>query len=234
MIKAILLDCGGVLVAPATGDWVLSPGYEAILGEAFMTAHFEDFRRVRPSFLHLLPDVHRIDTDEEEFSMFIPYYEAVFAAIGAQITREQVTALAKAQVFDDARYILFDDVLPYLELWRTRYKLGIVSDAPPSTRRIMDRVGVTERIDGATYSCEVGVLKPDPAIYQSTLDRLSVATGDAVFVDDMPSKLQGAKDLGIQCVQMRRPMPPLFPISPLWDGHVVHSFAELDQLLPRL
>ena len=232
--KAILLDCGGVLVKPTTGDWALGPGYETILGESFASTHLDAFRTARSGLVSMLPDANVVVTDEEEYAMFIPLYEKLFDAIGISLPREALEQLAWQQVYHDGRYILFDDVLPMLEAWQKTYKLGIVSDAPPSTRRIMDRMGVSQYIGGATYSCNIGVLKPNPAIYQRTLDLLGVSAGEAIFVDDIPGNLHGAQALGIRAIQMRRPMPPLFPQAPAWDGPIVHNFAELDALLPTL
>ena len=37
MIKGILFDCGGVLIHPASGEWLMPAGLEKILG----TEHFE-------------------------------------------------------------------------------------------------------------------------------------------------------------------------------------------------
>lgn len=231
MIRAIFLDCGAVLVAPVTGDWMLPLGFEDVLGEDFMDRHLDSFRQVRTGYVHLLPDANRVDTDEAECQMFIDYYQQVLNAMGTPITREQAEQLARLQAYGNDRYQLFDDVLPSLARWRGKYMLGIISDAPPSTRRIMDRAGVTDAMDRAVYSCELGVLKPHPDIYRYALDQLGVAPEEAVFVDDMPGNLYGAEALGIRGIQMCREMPPRFSPAPRWDGPVVHNLAELDALL---
>lgn len=234
MIKAILLDCGGVLVAPSTGDWMVSPGFEAILGDDFLATRLPAFRKARNAHLNLIPDAHRMDGEAEECEMVAALYRTVFDEMDIALTNEQIERLARLQTYAADRYTLFDDVLPCLAAWHGRYRLGIVSDAPPSTRRIMASLRVLEWIDAATFSCDLGVLKPDPRIYRATLDKLGVAARDAVFVDDIPQKLRGAQAVGIRSVQMRRPMPPRFVRARLWDGPVVRSLAELDQWLAAL
>ena len=229
MIKAIVLDCGGVMVSPATGDWLLTPTFESVLGEDFIEKHLERFRAVRARHFHFLPDTNRIDSDDEEYHLFKKLYHAVFEEMGLPLSDAQIDRIAFIQTYRDDRYCLFDDVLPYLSKWHGKYKLGIVSDAPPSTRRILTKMGVMDYINAATFSCDIGVLKPDPSIYRSTIDRLHVIPADALFADDMPSKLRGAKDLGMRCVQMRRTMPGLFQAAPEWEGDVVHDFSELNQ-----
>lgn len=48
-----------------------------------------------------------------------------------------------------------------------------------------------------TWSCELNTAKPDPAIYQHTLDKLGVAAKEAIFVDDVPANIAAARALGI-------------------------------------
>jgi putative hydrolase of the HAD superfamily len=54
-----------------------------------------------------------------------------------------------------------------------------------------------ERIDDATYT---GVLKPDPKAYLGCLQALGLQAGEAVFVDDQPRNVDGARRLGIPTV----------------------------------
>lgn len=45
--------------------------------------------------------------------------------------------------------------------------------------------------------------KPDPKIYQYTLDRLQTAPQDAVFLDDLGHNLKAAQKLGIRTIKVR-------------------------------
>ncbi|TVU88654.1 HAD family hydrolase [Vreelandella titanicae] len=55
--------------------------------------------------------------------------------------------------------------------------------------------------DGATVSAEVGMLKPDPNIYQSLLKHHNLVAAETVFIDDMLYNVQGAESVGISGVQ---------------------------------
>ena len=58
--------------------------------------------------------------------------------------------------------------------------------------------------DAIIYSFEVGVVKPDPAIYEIALSRLAIADPrEAVFVDDANENVQAALTIGMQAVQFR-------------------------------
>ena len=48
------------------------------------------------------------------------------------------------------------------------------------------------------WSCELGIVKPDPAIYRACLDALGCEPGRALFFDDRRTNVQGARDCGMQ------------------------------------
>jgi epoxide hydrolase-like predicted phosphatase len=54
-----------------------------------------------------------------------------------------------------------------------------------------------ELFDTVVDSHEVGMRKPNPAIYQLTLDRLSVSADRVVFLDDIHSNTVAAAELGM-------------------------------------
>lgn len=54
-----------------------------------------------------------------------------------------------------------------------------------------------EVIVDATYT---GILKPDPRAYQICLDKLELAAGDCVFVDDQDRNIKGAENVGLRTV----------------------------------
>lgn len=52
-----------------------------------------------------------------------------------------------------------------------------------------------------TWSCELGIAKPDPAIYTYTCEKLGVATSEALFIDDKPENIEAARRVGLHAVQ---------------------------------
>lgn len=52
----------------------------------------------------------------------------------------------------------------------------------------------------AVLSYEAGSMKPDPAIFQTAIERAGVPAGDIFFVDDRPENVDGAKAVGIDAV----------------------------------
>ena len=51
-----------------------------------------------------------------------------------------------------------------------------------------------------TWSCELGIGKPDPAIYTHTCERLGVAPGETLFLDDKPENIEAAASVGLNAI----------------------------------
>jgi putative hydrolase of the HAD superfamily len=52
-----------------------------------------------------------------------------------------------------------------------------------------------------TWSCELGIAKPDPAIYVHTCEKLDVLPSEALFLDDKPENIASAEKVGLHAVQ---------------------------------
>jgi putative hydrolase of the HAD superfamily len=81
-----------------------------------------------------------------------------------------------------------------------------------------------EHFDVVVASCEIGIGKPDPAIFDAALDALDVGASEAVMVgNDRERDIEGAAAAGIR---------------PLWIQHGrpesradLHELAELPALV---
>lgn len=56
--------------------------------------------------------------------------------------------------------------------------------------------------EGVLVSCDVGLIKPDRAIYQCLCDTFSLTPEECVFVDDMAENIEAAKAFGLQGMQL--------------------------------
>jgi putative hydrolase of the HAD superfamily len=59
-----------------------------------------------------------------------------------------------------------------------------------------------ELFDTVVDSCEVGLRKPNPAIFLLTVERLGVAPERAVLLDDIESNLAGARAAGLRVIHV--------------------------------
>jgi putative hydrolase of the HAD superfamily len=56
------------------------------------------------------------------------------------------------------------------------------------------------QFDAVVISSQVGLRKPEPAIYRRAADELAVPLGRIVFVDDIATNLQSAHELGMAVI----------------------------------
>lgn len=86
--------------------------------------------------------------------------------------------------------------------WRT----AILSNMPePLLRYMREHLVWLRDFTHLTFSCEVGVVKPDAGIYRHCLQGLGVAPEEALFLDDRAANVEGALRLGIKALQFHTP-----------------------------
>ena len=76
-------------------------------------------------------------------------------------------------------------------------QLGIISDTWPSIEQQLAYIGVSPYLSFCTFSCFVGVFKPDKRIYLDALNKCGIPAEETVFIDDAVCNLDGAAALGI-------------------------------------
>ena len=99
------------------------------------------------------------------------------------------------------------EALPVLKDLKRRNKtVGLVSnfDHPPHVRRILSENGWAAVFDIVVISSEVGVKKPDPAIFALALNQTGISATDAVYVGDTHDDVTGAIAAGIKPVLISR------------------------------
>jgi putative hydrolase of the HAD superfamily len=64
---------------------------------------------------------------------------------------------------------------------------------------------IDELFEVVVDSAFVGVRKPDPAIYELTLERLGIGADECVFVDDLEPNCETARALGMLAVRFESP-----------------------------
>lgn len=237
MVETILLDCGGVLARPQTGIWLFPRNFHRLMDGLLAQVDAKEHVRARVRASELLHRDHLLYTEDVECDQLEEYFRNCYCRfLGLDVPEETLRELARAQVYDNERFVFYDDVLPMLRKWKGKYKLGMVSDTHPSLRRIMRDHGSLQYFDVAALSCDLGVLKPDARMYETALRALGAAPETTIFVDDLEKNLFGAQRLGIRGVKIARDVYTNAPIlaENEWKGAFVRSLEELDGLLGEL
>ncbi|MEU2611879.1 HAD family hydrolase [Micromonospora sp. NPDC007271] len=151
--------------------------------------------------------------------------------LGGAPTEEQVARAAAHRRELAAR--LLDSVAPetlaVLDALRADgHPLGLVSNATAEAAEAWRSSALARRFDVAVFSCEVGVAKPDPAIYRAAAERLGVRPTDCVFVGDgADGELAGAAAVGMTVIRTTEHNDT----APDWDGRELATLDELPALL---
>jgi putative hydrolase of the HAD superfamily len=99
--------------------------------------------------------------------------------------------------------VLDPELVALLERLRPRYKLALLSNAWDSLRPVLagQLAPLDQAFDLIMISAEEGIRKPDPRLFRRLLARLEVAPEEAVFIDDMPANVAGARAVGLHAIQ---------------------------------
>lgn len=87
---------------------------------------------------------------------------------------------------------------------RPRHRVSVLSNADGSLReRMAGELGIAQLFDDIVCSAEVGLAKPEPAIFALAAERLGAAVSCCVFVDDWDRNVEAARALGMRAVLHR-------------------------------
>jgi putative hydrolase of the HAD superfamily len=202
VLAAVLFDWGDTLMQWAPEPDLLEAGHAAgfaaigrepvpALTERFRTAYLSTF--FEPGIIEEIEYPAKVRQLLGEFELAVTDDEL------ERFLEAEHTAWGPARKLATTSHAL-------LEAVRERgLKLGLVSNAfdpPDLLHRDLAELGITERLDVALFSSEVGRRKPDPEIFQRALDALGVGASEALFVGDtLASDIAGAAALGMRTCQ---------------------------------
>jgi epoxide hydrolase-like predicted phosphatase len=185
-IKAIISDFGGVLYIPPDTRWLrrwqflLGLGRDNVISTAVFSPDESEY-------------VRKVFTGE------IPERE-LWRAVGSRWhVSPWLLERVRRSGFSKKRYNR--PMAGFLDGLRPRYKTAILSNAGDQGRQIFDQAyNIQQLVDLVIISAEEHCAKPDERIYALTLERLGVAPGEALFIDDLPVNVEAARRLGIPSV----------------------------------
>ena len=195
--EAIFFDVGYTLDAPASGDWMFTNKFLELAGEKLKQRTATDIQRARNAGLRFLEQDHLIQTVEAEIRNFFDYYSIISEQLDLGLTEEERNQIARDRACNMGNYIPYPGIGEVLDTLSKTHQLGIISDTWPSIEPQLEHIGVSQYLSFCTFSCYVGVFKPDKRIYLDALNKCGVPAEKTVFIDDAVRNLDGAAALGI-------------------------------------
>ena len=126
------------------------------------------------------------------------------AALNAQVPDATVEAFISIFMQEWSRGIIYlDGMSGLLERLASQYRLSILSNThyPLHIYDHLAVMGVLQHFAQVITSVEVGICKPDPAIFHHALQQLGIAPHEALYIGDTyVDDFQGAAAADISCV----------------------------------
>ena len=187
MYRALILDYGGVLTRPLPQSF---HAFETLIGVPSGSCVQLLVDASRTTGGGVIGQVERGEISEDEFDR-----------------RLRALLISAGHVVPDVPLIggLFHQAVPDGALWDVADELrtqqvvtAVLSNSWGRSLYPFEKINAS--FDHVLISEDVGLRKPDPAIYQLMLDRLNLAATACVFVDDLPRNVDAAAELGMTAV----------------------------------
>lgn len=102
--------------------------------------------------------------------------------------------------------VMRDGTIEMLERLGPKYRIALAtSSAKEFALCILKGFGIFDFFEVKLFAEDVKKGKPDPEIYQKTLQRLGLKPSDCVVVEDSVNGINAAKAAGIKCIGIKSP-----------------------------
>ena len=194
MIKNIAFDFGGVIFdldydgAIETFKSIGLADADQRLDRYHQRGFFEDLEsgRITPDdFCHQLePLCHRTLTHDEVLRAWLGY-------VGAPVDERKLQSLDDLRA-RGYRTFLLSNTNPFVQSWAESPAFS------PAGRPL------SSYLEKCYCSYEVGIMKPDPAIFRYMLDDARIQPSETLFLDDSPANIAVAADLGLHTLLVEK------------------------------
>ena len=150
-----------------------------------MGAPLKDVERLMSSTENKLWDLGEM-TDDTFYTFILK---------GLNMPMEKKSILRKF-VLDD--FYIDQEILAYIKKIHKSFTTVLLTNFPKHVHDFMKTDWIVDgAFDHIIASCDVKLIKPDPAIYKLTLARIGCLAEESVFIDDWEKNVKAAEKLGI-------------------------------------
>ena len=181
MIRAIVWDVGNVLV-----QWDVRALYRTIFDDPADMEHF---------LAEIWTPAHNLRCDAGE-----PYADVIAEVVAAHPEHEAAIRAAWGRWIETIPGEVEGSLELLTELRVAGYPQYGLTNFSAETLPLIEHYPQLGLLDDIVASGHVGVTKPDPAIYGIVLDRAGVDADEAVFLDDSPTNVDGARAVGMPAI----------------------------------
>lgn len=177
MVKACIFDWGGVLIDNP------HKGFIRYYSEKLHTSH-DELGRVLP----LLGKEYSLGLSENEFWKKVYAQLSIDPAIPFPSWRDSLPI-----IFREKKKVI-DTIC---KLRAKGKKIALLSNTEIPTAHYFPTTPYAHLFDVTVFSCVEKIAKPDPRIYEISLQKLGVSPSETVFIDDNKQNVEAAEKLGM-------------------------------------
>ncbi len=172
--------------------------YGRVLSLAPSEAEMQEFAALvgvpEPPFLEIYSATrHNYDCGRADFRQ---HWQAFADAAGVKLRPAQVERIAGMETLMWLR-VNPQALALVREIKAHGVRTAILSNIPHDLLAEVRKFNWLDEFEVKIWSCELGVVKPDPAIYRACLDPLGCVAERTLFFDDRPNNVEAARDLGM-------------------------------------
>jgi putative hydrolase of the HAD superfamily len=177
-IRAVIWDFAGVVLHTVKGT------FNSLLAER-LDVPISQIEKVMASPENDLWDINEIDDET--------YYTFILDEL--KQPHEKIAIIQRFVVKD---FYIDQRMLEYIKALRKEYISVLLTNFPAHIHKFIKTDWIINgAFDHFIASCDVKLIKPDPAMYQLTLDRIGCTAQECVFIDDREINVRAAKALGM-------------------------------------
>ena len=221
---AIIFDLFGTLVDDLVYPEPNGVSYREMMRRVAnsLSANPDDFRRVWSRGAD--------DRNRGEPSTMAETFAGICRELGIVPSPHQLDEAVhiRLQHFQEAMTPREDTLDTLAKLRSGGYKIGLISDCTAEVPILWPDCPISPLMDTSILSCDVGMKKPEPGIYQLVCDKLKVSPGRCIYVGDGGSQeLTGASELGMEAIQIRASYDNVSGTRQDWDGTKIAELGEM-------
>ena len=205
-IKGIFFDLHGTLllcsdVSKAWADWLTA--FHTCMVDRGLTVSEQEFEQYCEDFF----ESPEPESQDNELSLFERRIKDLADNILLELSNRDIHKIADTIVRVWYQDMFLDpEAHPVLQALKPRYKLGLITnwEHPPKLYALLSEMNLSKYFNEVVISSEVGVVKPDPEIFQIALERTGLNPCEVAYVGDAPTDVEGSLNVGIHPVLIRR------------------------------
>jgi putative hydrolase of the HAD superfamily len=108
------------------------------------------------------------------------------------------------------------ELVEYIRTLKQDHTIAVISNYTNILRgKINELWQIGDVFDELIISAEVGIMKPNPGIFQIALERTASRPEEAVFIDDFIENVEGAQNIGMHAILFETPNQTIHDLNTL-------------------